>query len=84
MRVLAIESSCDESAVAVLDEHEGLLALVKLENGNDAPTYVAGTDNFYAITRYNQSSYYALAVAQLGEAVSKEVHRQNGRGTSDH
>ncbi len=26
MRVLAIESSCDESAVAVLDETQGLLA----------------------------------------------------------
>ena len=26
MRVLAIESSCDESAVAVLDEERGLLA----------------------------------------------------------
>src|ERR1700689_2835634 len=26
MRVLAIETSCDESAVAVLDEHRGLLA----------------------------------------------------------
>ena len=26
MRVLAIESSCDESAAAVLDEHAGLLA----------------------------------------------------------
>jgi tRNA N6-adenosine threonylcarbamoyltransferase len=26
MRVLALESSCDESAVAVLDEHSGLLA----------------------------------------------------------
>src|SRR5580704_9487873 len=26
MRVLAIESSCDESAVALLDEHAGLLA----------------------------------------------------------
>ncbi len=26
MRVLAIESSCDESAAAVLDEHEGLIA----------------------------------------------------------
>jgi N6-L-threonylcarbamoyladenine synthase len=26
MRVLAIESSCDESAAAVLDEHQGLLA----------------------------------------------------------
>jgi len=26
MRILAIETSCDESAVAVLDEHRGLLA----------------------------------------------------------
>ena len=26
MRVLGIESSCDESAIAVLDEREGLLA----------------------------------------------------------
>ena len=26
MRVLAIETSCDESAVAVLDEHRGLLS----------------------------------------------------------
>jgi tRNA A37 threonylcarbamoyltransferase TsaD len=26
LRVLSLESSCDESAVAVLDEHAGLLA----------------------------------------------------------
>ena len=32
-------------------------------------SYVAGTDNFYAVTRYNWSSYYALAVIELGEAV---------------
>jgi len=49
----------------------GRLAFVKLENGDAAPTYVIGTENFYAITRYNQSSYYALAVIQLGEAVEK-------------
>ena len=49
----------------------GPLAFVKLENGDAAPTYLIGSENFYAITRYNQSSYYALAVIQLGEAVEK-------------
>jgi membrane-bound lytic murein transglycosylase B len=50
----------------------GLLALVELQNGDDAPSYVAGTTNFYVVTRYNWSSYYALAVIELGEAVARE------------
>lgn len=50
---------------------DGLLALVELQNGAAAPTYVVGTTNFYAITRYNWSSYYALAVVELGEAVAR-------------
>ncbi|NUZ05012.1 lytic murein transglycosylase B [Piscinibacter koreensis] len=52
--------------------HEGKLALVELQNGAAAPSYVAGTTNFYAITRYNWSSYYAMAVIELGEAVARE------------
>ena len=51
--------------------HTGPLALVELQNGADAPSYVAGTENFYAITRYNWSSYYAMAVIELGRMVAE-------------
>ena len=56
-------------------EHLGPLALIELLNGPDAPQYVVGTDNFYAITRYNWSSYYAMAVIELGREVAERVKR---------
>jgi membrane-bound lytic murein transglycosylase B len=61
---------------AVLDAagraHIGPLALVELENGFAERSYVAGTQNFFALTRYNWSSYYAMAVIGLGEAVQRQ------------
>ena len=51
--------------------HPGPLALIELLNGGDAPSYVAGTENFYAITRYNWSSYYAMAVIELGREIAE-------------
>lgn len=56
-------------------QHPGPLALIELLNGPDAPSYVAGTENFYAITRYNWSSYYAMAVIDLAEAVAREMQK---------
>ncbi len=55
--------------------HQGRLALVMLENGDDEPTYVLGTENFYTITRYNWSSYYALAVIELAKEIKSSLGR---------
>jgi membrane-bound lytic murein transglycosylase B len=56
-------------------QHNGPLALVELQNGDDEPSYVAGTENFYVITRYNWSSYYAMAVIELGREVKAALER---------
>ena len=56
-------------------QHKGPLALIELQNGRDEPSFVAGTDNFYAITRYNWSSYYAMAVIELGAEVAAVVRK---------
>lgn len=56
-------------------KHRGLLALVELQNGYDAPSYVAGTQNFYVITRYNWSSYYAMSVIDLGREVQAAMEQ---------
>jgi membrane-bound lytic murein transglycosylase B len=36
---------------------------------------VAGTRNLWVVTRYNRSSYYALAVIELGKAIRDEGAR---------
>ena len=58
---------------AVLDPqgraHTGPLALVELQMGDKAPIYLAGTRNFYVVTRYNWSSYYAMAVIDLARSL---------------
>jgi membrane-bound lytic murein transglycosylase B len=46
------------------------IALLEFNNGKETE-YWLGLNNFYVITRYNNSSNYALAVHQLGDAIKK-------------
>jgi membrane-bound lytic murein transglycosylase B len=51
-------------------DHVGTMAVIELQNGPKKPTTVLlGTQNFWVVTRYNWSAYYALAVIELGQAV---------------
>lgn len=46
-----------------------LYGVIDLQNGEDAPEYWLGTDNFYAITQYNRSYFYAMSVFELGRII---------------
>jgi membrane-bound lytic murein transglycosylase B len=46
-----------------------LYGLVDLQNGAEATEYWLATDNFFAITKYNRSYFYAMSVIDLGRAV---------------
>ena len=53
----------DDSVVALVD-------LVDFDSkGNSADEYWVGLRNFYTITRYNRSYFYAMSVFQLGESI---------------
>ncbi|AVS85491.1 lytic murein transglycosylase B [Paracidovorax avenae] len=56
--------------VSLQPDAAGPLALIELQNGSAPAAYVAGTRNFYVVTRYNWSSYYAMAVIELGREVA--------------
>ena len=43
--------------------------LVDLQNGTEPAEYWLGANNFFAITQYNRSFFYAMSVVDLGRAV---------------
>lgn len=46
-----------------------LFGLVDLQNGTEATEYWLGANNFFAITKYNRSFFYAMSVVDLGRSV---------------
>jgi len=56
--------------VLYASENDSRGALIELQNKDDIEHWV-GLQNFYAITRYNHSSLYAMAVFQLAREIRK-------------
>lgn len=50
--------------------------LVDLQNGAGPTEYWLGTDNFFALTHYNRSYFYAMAVIDLGESVKTHLAQE--------
>lgn len=70
------------AAGVVVDESipaERLYGLVDLQNGAEPTEYWVANDNFFAITKYNRSYFYAMSVIDLGKAVSRERGRPGAR-----
>ena len=57
---------------------EARAALIELENGDAPKEYRIGLANFYVLTRYNRSSFYAAAVMDLAAAL-RAAHQPGGR-----
>ena len=72
-------SDMDDFGVVVLyaSDNASPGALIELKNKKDVEYWV-GLQNFYAITRYNHSSLYAMAVFQLAREISKRYRGAEG------
>jgi membrane-bound lytic murein transglycosylase B len=63
-----------EPGVNVSSEAGTPVTVVDLPTPGRATEYTLGLKNFYVLTRYNRSFFYALAVYQLGEAVKVQMN----------
>lgn len=49
---------------------QGQYGLIDLQNGDSPDEYWIVTDNFFAITHYNRSYFYAMSVIDLGKVIA--------------
>jgi membrane-bound lytic murein transglycosylase B len=55
------------------------LSLIDLPNGDDTTHYVLGANNFWVITQYNRSYFYAMAVIDLARALNAGMQGSQAR-----
>ncbi|MDR3100984.1 MAG: lytic murein transglycosylase B [Paraburkholderia sp.] len=68
----------NEPGVDLAAEGGTPVTVVDLPTPGRATEYVLGLKNFYVLTRYNRSFFYALAVYQLGQRVKAQMMATGG------
>jgi len=74
--------SLDEPGVDVAAEAGTPVTIVDLPTPGRPTEYLLGLKNFYVLTRYNRSFFYALAVYRLGERVKAQMLATQGGGAA--
>ncbi|WP_179402606.1 lytic murein transglycosylase B [Burkholderia guangdongensis] len=72
-QLLRAGMALDEPSVDIASETNTPVTVVDLPTPGRATEYLLGLKNFYVLTRYNHSFFYALAVYQLGESVKAQL-----------
>jgi membrane-bound lytic murein transglycosylase B len=53
--------------------------LVELTSGSGPSEFRVGLQNFYVLTRYNRSAFYATAAFELAQAVKQRLNQEEGK-----
>ncbi|MFM0201358.1 lytic murein transglycosylase B [Paraburkholderia fungorum] len=67
----------NEPGLDIASEASTPVTVVDLPSPGRGTEYMLGLKNFYVLTRYNRSFFYALAVYQLGQRVKAQMEASN-------
>jgi membrane-bound lytic murein transglycosylase B len=65
-----------QQGITASADPQAVVTLIDLVSPGRATEYWLGFDNFYVITRYNRSSFYAMSVFQLAEEIRARMPRR--------
>jgi membrane-bound lytic murein transglycosylase B len=68
----------DEPKLDLAAEASTPVTVVDLPTPGRATQYLLGLQNFYVLTRYNRSFFYALAVYELGQRIKARIDEEGG------